>query len=765
LPLFATDELARFGDKDNRFDLFATDTTMVFAAGQQRLITVDADLRVAYRSVLPGTVRGLVPLGDGRVLVGHVAGRDTAFGIIERDGRLGATRTFQQLIARSCGPWNTDWLATSGAGFAAIVSCDRQLYRVQIAADLGRAEVHPWSPGLAAAPKWSLDAVSGDTIAVRRDRETTVLAGAPSKLVTRFGFPRIAALDEDDVVVASTVAYRASEHYATSGFVARVGHWRTDLILPHESRYPARIVDVAAAERIVVAIDYRADARVLGVSLPILATSPFPELATRVAVVELERDTGALARVTVLRMPGPIARYEQPRVRATGRHIFVNVEGTVRAFARDGVAVAPGAVPDEPRVHEERELPTIATVAPLAEQWSETCGTHVESRAKDAPCRIAVAAIGKSGVIVAAGGYYQANQLGRRKLPRRAYEAGLLAVYEPDGRLRWHKTLGASWHNDLGDVIVRDDDHIVVLGLHGNHFSIDGKHLPDRELRVVPGQDMGWEANTPYVAIFDPAGKLELLEDLDVLTLGTRSSSRQRTCAGTLARGVAADETWILSTCELASYRLRIIGTSTEPATRIADTRLVADVFEWTLDERGRAFAGWNDITGVELLAVDGAATRRTPVLAAPHLASFSRIAVAPTRVWVGISISDQPRIVLASTELARTIATGPATFEALAVDDHGRPILSIQHDQPLVIAGQTLPPGRTLVRMSADGTRVDRLFVVTDKPGSCGHASAGQVISLAARGGRIAIIFKDGLDPSCGVRDEASTVMVLAPH
>jgi hypothetical protein len=407
------------------------------------------------------------------------------------------------------------------------------------------------------------------------------------------------------------------------------------------------------------------------------------------------------------------------------------------------------------------------------------CGTHTPQKSP-APCAIADVALGKDGTIAITGGYYGTNQLDATRLPRRAYESGIVAVFAPDGALRWHTELGASWHNAGAQVVVRDDGAVVITGVHGLGFAIGDRRIPDRA--VARGEE--FDAVSPFVAVFDRSGRVELLEDVDVLAFGDRSTDPRRTCSAAIAAGAAPDEVWLRAGCAGGDRRILLRGAAVAPAEHLPGTRAFATR---AIDARGALLDTFTDLYATSLLVDAGAQRRRIPLFARAEPSALAP-APAPAGTWHAAIV---PAVTAGGAwrkaiELARVAPDGTATahelvadgltdgarvsLDGLTVDDRGRPILSIVYREAFTLAGVALPAaqrigsydtrGHVIVRLTADGSAIDRMFVPDGPRGGCVAPWYGYTKAMAARGDRLAVLFEAGV--TCpDVKDTPTTLVV----
>ncbi|HEX7602505.1 MAG TPA: hypothetical protein VF316_12905, partial [Polyangiaceae bacterium] len=390
-----------------------------------------------------------------------------------------------------------------------------------------------------------------------------------------------------------------------------------------------------------------------------------------------------------------------------------------------------------------------------------------------------------------------------RRLPRGGMGTGILAVYEHDGRPRFQKLFSGAWNNAVEQVLVRDDGRIVVVGSHGQGFSLDGKALPHRDVPKAGSDDADFHAQTPFLAVFDAKGKLELLDDLDALVHHSPSTSYRRTCSGTLAQGAQANEAWVLAQCgmseatlpegdpERGSFRFLVRGTDVGPATRVGPIEHATNADAWKVAPNGSLFAVWADRDRAYLAGVADGHALVGPLVeaqASAHgITSARQLVPTKSGVWAAVMLEEGviakdavDRIVVASagsdlaTPVARVLATMSrgGSLDALAVDDEGRPIVSLGYGTPMVLAGQsfvpsvlapeTEPSGRVFVRLTKDGARIDRVFVPQPKPGGCSLVGLGSVTSMAVRANVLALTYRFGVKDNCGIHDEPSTVMAF---
>jgi hypothetical protein len=751
----------------------------------------DPRLAVLWSVTSRGRLQGLATFPDGRVLVmmADSGRRDLTATVLDRDGATVASATLASLTGTPCKKPNRYWLARSGAEIVANVLCDNQWARVWLDRDLVAVRR---TPSTTQGPAFAADAtlVEYPDSATQLARANQVVAEVlPRSAKGRLSFPTLAAIDDDDVVVAGTISLPrdpdARPRFLHPGQVSRHGKtpWTTPLVPAIATNEPTTIAGAGTTldGAVLVALAYRGDGHAAGVALPRPSTAspePFGALAPGIAIAELDGRSGQPRRVLALRpRTAWNVKSTAARVAATSAHLIVASGDEIVVFPRRGqpLRVIPGDVAVAP--------PAPAPIAPLAAgplatitaSWATVCGPR-RKLAKPAPCRIESVAIGRDGTIAVAGGYYQANQLGATPLPRKAFETGVVAVFEPGGTLRWHKTFGVSWHNGADRVLVRDDGTIVVLGHHGLGFSIDGHRLPDRVVPKIPGSDTAYEANTPFLALFDRTGRVQLLEDVDALAHGDRSTDPKRQCAATLAQGGAEDELWLRADCADGVHRLHVRGTTPGRAQRFA-IRPIG--YPRLIDASGTLLDGHEDWFSLQLLRDDGRAPRHVPVF---ERSGHRLAATSASGTWLATTGSRRHGDHVESTLLvahvdpdgavrSSVLGQAPATgIDGLTVDDQGRAVVTFTFEQPITVAGHELRPspvrsadrarGRAIVRLAATGA-IDRLIVTGDTR-HCANAANGNVTSMSARGDRVAMTTSFGVDPACGVTDEPSSVVVF---
>jgi hypothetical protein len=569
--------------------------------------------------------------------------------------------------------------------------------------------------------------------------------------------------------------------YTSRGSVVLAGVWQHDLGLATPTIDPIHVDAVASGDAVFVALDFGRDGRMLATNVPaVRALEPahpaFADLGRTIAVAELDPTSGEPRAIQVLRPRTwwwtTLPWQGVPHALAVTHDLVITAsDELIRIFPRRGRRVAqatPSELPTLPPI--EREPPIdAAAVTEATPMWSELCAAR-KPHAKNAPCNLASVSLGRDGTVAIGGGYYDINQLGTHVLPKAAFETALFAAYDPRGHARWVKTAGSSWHNAILHVLARDDGRVVVLGYHGQGFAIDGTRVPDRALA---SNDNAFEVVIGFVAIFDPAGRLELVEDLDTVAYGDRSEDLHRSCMGTLAQGAAADEAWIVALCPHDSFRIHVHGASVSPAQSLGALGALGLFFA---DAAGRAVVSYPTETR-DLLTFDGTRATRTPLIAGSDW-NPSPIATSPSATWFATTTGrgETERIVMTSVaanlhETAFELAVGSGfTLSGLSVDEDGRPILAIRYTTELVIGGvrlagtawDTRTQGFAFVRLSADGRKIDHVFVAPLDPSGCSHASHGTLTSFVARAQRIVLVFAFGVENRCAT-DEPSTVMVLA--
>jgi hypothetical protein len=749
----------------------------------------DHQLAVQWSVPLTGRLAGLATFADGRVLVMMASSgfRDLTANVLDRDGAGVATAALAALTGTPCKKPNRNWLARSGTEIVANVICDDQWARVWI--DSGLAAVRR-TPSTTHGPAFAADAglvdIDGATRLTRANQVHSLVL--PRSTNERFAFPSLVTL-EDDVVVAGTISMPrerdARPRFIHRGEVSRHGKttWTTSLVPAVATNEPTTIAGVgtAADGRVLVALSYRGDGYAAGVALPRPVTAshePFDALAPGYAIAELDGRSGHPQRLIALRPRAVWKLGRTAHVAATAAHLIVASGDEILVFPRDGQPLRPAARMPAVAPPVPTPIPQLAAgqLATISASWATVCGPR-RKMAKHAPCRIESVSIGSDGTIAAAGGYYQANQLGKTQLARKSFETGVVAVFNGNGTLRWHKTFGASWHNGAEQVLVRADGSIVMIGNHGLGFSIDGRRLPDRVVPRIAGSDTAFEANSRFVALFDPAGKLQLLEDVDTLVYGDRSTDPKRTCAATMTQGAASDELWLRADCD-GTHRLLIRGTTPGRAERFAAR---PDAFPRTIDAAGVLLDGHADWFSLQLVRDDGRSPQHVAVF---EHTGYRLVAPSPSGAWLATAGSQQRGDRFESVLLVAHVApdgtvrsnllgvSQGARIDGLTIDDQGRAVVTFTYEQPITIAGHELRPspppspadrarGRAIARLAADTGAIDRL-VVTGEPRDCVDVAFGNVTSLSARGERVAMTTSFGVDPACGVKDEPSSVVVF---
>jgi hypothetical protein len=802
LPIAVADEVARFttatipgnaisfGDGGDL--VLAEGSTSEAGIAGSAVVALSPDLQVRWRTPVEAGIDAVLALGDGRALVAVStdSGKDDELRLLDSAGRVQQRTSLSQLLGAPCRLGSVPGLVRDRGAIMAGVSCKTRT-TVRIASDLSSAT--PVGSGAqAVAPRWGVEQ-SPTQLAIVRGSVHVVLTTDSARSIHGFalaGYPTTG-----DIVAAASVRDESSDvalPYTSHGVVVRAGRrlqWQRDLRLP-PSADPIHIQGVVAGDGlddVLVLVDYGHDGRILDTDIPpVPPVQPdhpaFPDATHGLAWIELAAGDGAPRRIVALRMRTPMmhaSRLSPPALAASRDAAAVAGDGAIVLFRRGGHAIAPGVVSPVRAAPVPAPVPALepSRVVALEERWSEVCGPRSRPPG-NAPCRIEHVALGRDGTVVAGGGYYGANQLGTHHLASAAYETGLLAVYAPDGRLRWHKTFGASWHNSIERVLARDDGSIVVLGYHGQGFAIDGVRLPDRELPMVEGEKLGFRALIGFVAVFDRTGKLALLEDVDALAYGDHSSSVDRSCRGELAPGHADDETWLLAQCNDDAFRLHLQGTAVGPARPLGTLGRMRVL--WNIDATGQAIAAL-PTDGIDALAYDGDRAIRAPIVRGDSF-TYMRHTAGASGAWFAAVLwrgraTTHDQLVVANVDpagKARAVELATATggnVTALTVDDEGRPVIALGYEHSITIAGQRLEPevvrqsahGLALVRLTRDGSAIDRVIVPHHATRSCTDASHGTVTAIAARGERIALTFGFGVDPACA-KDEPSTVMVLAP-
>jgi hypothetical protein len=774
-----------------------------------RLTAYDVDLRARWTAPLTFVPQDALALGPEQVIL---FGRDEAganwLALVDHGAATkvvpadtlcpGAQIAFSPLFGR----------APNGAPQIG-VSCtkDRNLLkRFTLGPDLAPTDAIPWMMTQQATDgaEWEL-ANDARAIVVTRNRSgdpyfRQVLGQADAQ--PRSTVWRALTLVGSDALVAGSVRNELpaldglGARWSSQGFVTRLGAghaWTTELFREPDAVDPTKVgAPVATPDgAVLVALEVGEGGSIGGAELPAVGIPgvPFPNAIGSTSIAELDGGTGALRSVTVFRTKEVPSFYDNLRFAANATNVFLRHGYYVTVHPRKGRPIAAGTAAPPPR-------PTLvpmtaasdATGVVLTAAWSELCGTRVASKG-NAPCRITHLSVGKDGTVAAGGGYYQASQLGERKLGKAAYETGLLAVYAPNGKLRFQKTFGVSWHNDLMQVLVRDDGAIVAIGVHGQGFSIDGKTLPAREVPKIAGQDMGFEANTPFFALFDPNGKLLALRDLDEMIHGRPSTDYRRRCWTEVAQGAAPDLLEATATCGLGEsalpddhpergpYRFRIRGAEVEGVARFPAG--LVPTHGWKLAPDGSAYAATSFVAAPKLLALVSGRELEAPL---PY-ADGRPFALLPNGLLVTGRVDPikSPATLLVTTmgrDLSnvapRILGSGTrATVMAVAVDDRHRPVLAVSFVDALTVAGRTIDAapklpdqsartGLVFVRLSQDGTTVERVMIPKVAAGTCSDPARGELTDFGVRGGVLALTFSFGVTAGC-VKDEPSTVMGFA--
>lgn len=804
VSLDTADEVARFHVADIPEAGFTVrpDEVLVVAHGSEQTWTIEAlDRQLTRRWSVPvsGRLQGLESFANGRVLVitaNAEAPGDLQATVLGPSGERMASSTFRALLGSTCAKGNRYWLAPHDDGVVVQVVCGgTQWVRAELDSTL---HVRQRSGSVTYGPMYVPDVSvhdRGPELLLVRDGRSESLG--PTSSTHTVSQPQIALLGEDLVAARSLNEWlddTARPRFAVRGVVSRHGArpWQVEVVPAHTTNDATTIGGVGTTRdgTVLVALEYGRDGRIAGVRVPAPRTpadARYPGLARGYAVAELDGLTGAPRRVLALQprttwTVGPFAR-----VAATSDHVVLATGDDVFVFARHGRGVTPSPSSAAPG---DGAAPPVATavsavdasrvVADLPGAWATVCGPRV-APAKPSPCRIESVALGKDGTVAVVGGYYRANQLGATKLPARAFEAGVVAVFSADGTLRWHKTWGASWHNGATRVLVRDDGAIVVVGHHGKHFSIDGHALPDRVVaRTGDGQDLDFTANSPFIVVFDAAGTLALLDDVDAIAHGDHSTDPTRVCAAAIAQGERPDTMWLRADCAHDVRRSLLRGATFGPVEAIASPP--PDAWPRTVTASGALIASREDLTTTSLLIDDGVHPRTIEAIAGRGGMQF--LSSTPGATWLATTASRQRGGTwTTSLQVARIAPDGTVTthelvaaksarIDGMTVDDAGRPIVSIVHDGELTLAGHLLPGvarantsttrGRALVRLAADGATIDRIVVPAAPRGSCVVPADGQLTSMSARGRTLALTMGFGVSASCKVKDEPSIVLVL---
>ncbi|CAN5201887.1 hypothetical protein BH09MYX1_BH09MYX1_33910 [soil metagenome] len=829
-PLFVSDEIAEFGTPNAPVTTIAIDDagnvyvasakTSGYRAGA--LAMYDAALAARWSVDLAFVPRGVLALGGNRVLAygsgAETKSGDVMLGVVD-SGVLKKEVLASTLLGVPCDPTSGDSsFVREASGAALTLHCDKQpdaWRRIHLSADLAVVATDLWDSRAHFGPDgakwfpWNDERYLGVTrypTTTGTDAFRQPLGEIPKSEGSAI-YRAFALAGNGDAIVSGTLVTASPDaptwarRYATRTVVARISAgsaWTTELGTSAATADPMRLGSVMTPSdgAILVGFDHGEPAHVGNANLPLLGSvaSALPEAERAYAIDELDGKSGAIRAVTSLRPKQAPSWMSYPRgMLATPAFVFVQRDKIVTVHPRKGqpiASVAEAVTPPIPAL-----APAVAadgaTGGPLEEAWSELCGPRWKTKG-NGPCRLEHVAIGRDGTVAAAGGYYLDNQIGTRKLPRSAYETGLLVVYERDGKLRFQRTVGVSWHNQITQVIVTDDGKIVITGIHANGFSIEGKTLPPREVPVIKGQDMDFAAYTPYVAIFDAKGKLALLEDTDVLVQKTASKSHRRACWTQLARGSAPDAIGVLASCgmgedplavddpERGTFRFSIHGTTAGAAARVP---IQGDAISLTLARDGTLFGATQGMQK-RVVGFSGGKPRSVPF-------TFGfPLGVLPTddTLWAVGSIREGGSVAgvdaLVVSKIARDLSqveghvlgsSNKARIDGFTVDEQGRPLVSVRYEAALTIAGRAIPAppsspypdggppmAHLLVRMAIDGAHVERVLVLQGKPNGCTLPGFSQLTNLKAQSGLIAMTYTFGVSPKCNIGDESSTVMAF---
>lgn len=795
VPVVVAEEIGRIGGPKGYVGAMAlgpADTLLVGTGDVLR--SVDMHLRERWQVRLPARIEEIVVLDDQRFAIAY--GQDDALGlaVVERDGRIAAQAAFAELTGVACSRVAGSWLRAERALIVADVACrtskpqsstfhfDPALSRVVERAITNNSE----------RPRVVVENAAGMITLLRGNSRTPLVAATPEK------HQRSVAVQlpgSEDAIAAALLLERRGETSAQRLLLARAGatSWSRDLIEEQPTLDSVRFVGVhARADRIDVGVVYGHGTSSRGMRLPVLpAGARFPALLHRMSIIEVAAASGDVARITVLNTGADVEEARLDGLLTTDSHVFAIVDDVVVAFRRTPQQVSPEQVATIPAAAPRQDIEVAgAATSTISERWSETCGPRWTTKGRS-PCRLEHVALGKDGTVVATGSFYDKNQLGARKLKALAYETALLTVYDATGALRWHRTAGGTWNNSFERALVRDDGRIVVTGYHAQRFAIEGVRLPDRDVSVADGQTMDHEATVGFLAVFDRTGKLELLADLDTLLLGEPQRSVDRICAADLAQGAAEDEAIVVVSCTFARDGIkrstpRTVGRFTLRGAVAGKPEIIAsgagEALPSTPDPRGRVFGVATAGELAAFVALGAGAPRLVPIsttAAEPSRLGYSHVATTRSRVWLSTVLRDlstrADQLAIASADLDLTRASlrvlardvRDAHIDAMAFDEHGRPYLSISISAPLTLAGQTFTPSPTkfgvVVRLSSDGSKIEHVFRIARRAGACADAGAGARTSMAARGGVLAMTFRFGVEPRCGVHDEMSTVMTFA--
>jgi hypothetical protein len=327
-----------------------------------------------------------------------------------------------------------------------------------------------------------------------------------------------------------------------------------------------------------------------------------------------------------------------------------------------------------------------------------------------------------------------------------------LAVFDARGQLRWKKTFDGVVESGRERLLIRADGRVVMLARRrSSKFAIGGVRLPERRA-VEPLQQVG-----QFVAVFDAAGKVELLEDLDELVLGNRAPSLERGCVSSASLTSMPNEVALIAACPDGAFRTVLIGTKRGAVEALTHRPVWSDWYAADAEHAvGLQVAPF--VTRLFGLVKGRAVVQPLLVASSPMLMAMASSAQG---TWVAQKVQafdlQTSRLVVAHVDasfentVVRSFAPaaefGPAV-DGLTIDDEGRALLAIQRSTDFEVAGRrfTKSLGHVFVRLTADAAQVDAVWL-TDLS-TCEKAAA-HVQSMTARGRTLVVTVRTS-ETSC---------------
>lgn len=440
----------------------------------------------------------------------------------------------------------------------------------------------------------------------------------------------------------------------------------------------------------------------------------------------------------------------------------------------------------------------------LEPAWSVPCDT----------CSLTTLDVARDGSVFVAGSSHRAFTLGGKRHPARAYEQAILARIDGmTGGLVWSRPLGVEWHNKIDSLLV-DGDGVTVSGIHGNGFDAGGTTLPRLEpKRRLPGQDLGFEAETGFIAHYASTGELRWVENASKLVsrehragmwveqvfgspslypgpegvwLTTRDEGSSATTLVRDGQAVA-----VLSH-DVVDSSVYVAGDSLAVArdgARYQLRRRLQSSYDLVVEKRSAR--GETTTLPVFSLVAPGSTEavndgptisygflRLTPEedVFAVALAERYSNAASPVAVWARAAKvgSDGARVV----ELFQAIRPqgDDVSIRATAVDERGRVVVAVHHSVPLVVAGVTIDaralPGEavpragslSLLTLAPDGTHVQR--IETFMPDACSPYVFRRASALRVASDTVHVLATGRTNDeaaSCGIAPAASVVVKLS--